>query len=305
MSQLEQIAQKYAIEHYGDLIVPDKPSYDKDSKTWEIQLRSTYPRIIQDEQSKEVVVRFLDLRDLGTLTIDEKFQIVDATSSDNCEHQLMSRIELWKRQSELIVVKASSDVFAKIAESIHVLYPLGLILDELTKHRENFTISEDEIDEQRRPQKIRRYLELLDELEIVKKVDNGYTYGNAYVGFAEQTKNDSRKLKTVLISFIINRKYSTLRQVFGITQLDPYIHLANAYYWPSLDAEKLIHTTRPRLFQRYRDYYAKVSKWDFESRLSDLIEQQAITEENGYLTGNKDRFEKMLEMKRAKVQLNP
>ncbi len=305
MSSLGAVVQRYTIEHYGDLIIPDKPSYDEGTKTWQVQLRSIYPRIIQDEQSSETVVRFLDLRDLGSIKINDALQIVDATSDENCEHQLITRIDLWKKQSEQIIVKASSDVFAKIAESIHVLNPLGLILDELTKHKkEKFTISEDEVDEQRRPQKIRQYLELLEELEIVKKVDEGYTYGNTYVGIVEQTKNES-KLKTILISHVIKRKYSTLRQVFGITQLEPYVHLANAYYWPSLDAEKLVHTTRSRLLQRYQDYYAKVSTWDFHSRLSDLKEQGAIVEENGYLIGDKDRFDNMLQMKYTDVHLNP
>jgi hypothetical protein len=48
-----------------------------------------------------------------------------------------------------------------------------------------------------------------------------------------------------------------------------------------------------------------VSKWDFDSRLSDLIDQQAIKEENGYLVGNKERFDTMLEMKHTRTQLNP
>jgi len=306
VSNLEAVVQKFTIENYGDLITTDKPHYRKDTKTWEVQLKSTYPRIIHDEQSNETVIRFLDLRDLGTIKFDEEFHIVDAPSDKSCQEQLASRINLWKKQSEQIVLRASSSAFARIAESIHVLNPLGLILDELAKgKKEKFTIFESEVDEQRRPQKIRQYLELLEELQIVKKVDEGYSYGNAYVGIVEGANNEPHKIKTALISHVIKRKYSTLRQVFGITQLEPYVHLANAYYWPSLDAERLMHTTRPRLFQRYQNYYTKVSTWDFNSRLSELMDQRAIVEENGYLMGDKDRFNHMLEMKHAEVHLNP
>lgn len=306
MTSLENVVQKYAIEHYGDLIVPDRPLYEENTKTWKVQLRSTYPRIIRDERFKETIVRFLALADLGTININEKLQIVDATSDDNIEDNLVSRLDLWKQQSEQIVVKASSDVFAKIAESTHVLYPLGLILDVLARHKESkFTILEIEVEEQRRPKKIRQYLQLLEELDIVRKVDNGYTYGNIFVGLMEQTVDEPRKLKTALISHVINRKYSTLRQVFGINQLEPYVRLANAYYWPSLDAEKLVYTTRSRLLQRYQDYYDKVSGWDFETRLSELQYEGAIVEDNGYLIGDKDRFENMLKMKHSSLVLNP
>src|SRR5437667_4411683 len=107
MSNLEYVVKKYAVENYGDLIVPDKPSYDEDTKTWQAQLHSTYPRIIEDEKSKEIVVRFLDFRDLGIIRLNDKFQIVEATPNEKCEHQLISRLNLWKQQAEKIVITAS------------------------------------------------------------------------------------------------------------------------------------------------------------------------------------------------------
>ncbi len=305
-SDLEYSIKKYTIDNYGDLIVPDKPSFDKKTKTWSTQLRSTYPRIIEDEESKEIVVKFLNLMDLGTITMNEEFQVIKATTSDNCEDQLLLRLDLWKKMSETIVVTASSNVFAEIAEGIHVLYPLVLILDKITslKDSDNFKILESDVDEQRRPERIRQYLDLLEELDIVRKVNDGYVYGNVYVGILEKLKMNSKKFKTTLLSYVIKHKYSTLRQVFDIRQLEPFVHLANAYYWPSLDAEKLVHMSRAHLYQRYQDYYDKITTWDFESRVSELTDHGALQLEHGYLIGNKDRFEEMLELKH-KVQLNP
>lgn len=306
MSNLEYIIQKYAIKNYGDLIIPDKSIYDEDTKTWQTHLHSTYPRIIQDEKSKEAIIRFLDLRDLGIIRVDDKFRIIDATSNAKCERQLVSRLDLWKQQAEKIVVTASSEVFAKISESIHVLNPLWQVLDQIVNsNSDKIKILEDDIDEQRRPGKIRQYLELLTELEIVKKVEDGYTYGNIYVGLLETANNDHQKLKTTLLSHVIKYKYSTIRQVFGITQLEPFVHLANSYYWDSLDAEKLIHTTRSHLYQIYQDYYGKIRTWDFESKLSDLIDQGSIHTKNEYLVGDEDQFSNMLEIKHATTPLNP
>jgi len=307
MSNLEYIVKKHAIENYGDLIVADKPIFDENTKMWKVQLRSTYPRIIEDEKSKEIIIRFLNLKDLGSIEINEHLKITKATSNEICEHQLTSRIDLWKQQAEKIVVTASSEVFAKIAESIHVLNPLWLVLGEISKLDKtghDFLLEREEIDQQRRPWKIRQYLELLAELNIVRKVDNDYTYGNLYVTLLEQYGKDPRELQSVLLSHVIKSKYSTLRQVFGITQLEPFVHLANSYYWPSLDAEKLMHTTRSHLYQRFQDYYNKVSSWDFNSKLSELTENGALQYENGYIIGDKDQFDTMLEMKQT-VALNP
>ena len=206
------------------------------------------------------------------------------------------------------MVTASSEVFAKIAESIHVLNPLWLVLGEISKLDKtghDFLLEREEIDQQRRPWKIRQYLELLAELNIVRKVDNDYTYGNLYVTLLEQYGKDPRELQSILLSHVIKSKYSTLRQVFGITQLEPFVHLANSYYWPSLDAEKLMHTTRSHLYQRFQDYYNKVSSWDFNSKLSELTENGALQYENGYIIGDKDQFDTMLEMKQTVVALNP
>ena len=294
------------VENYGDLILADKPVFDENTKIWKAQLRSTYPRIIEDEKSKEIIVRFLDLKDLGTIELNENLKIIEATSNEKCEYQLTSRIDLWKQQAEKIVVTVSSDMFAKIAESIHVLNPLWLVLGAITKlnRKDPNLLLEGEIDEQRRPWKIRQYLDLLAELDIVRKADNGYTYGNAYVGLLENYSKDPRKLQTMLLSHVIKQKYSTLRQVFGITQLEPFVHLANSYYWASLDAEKLMHTTRSHLFQRFEKYYNKVTSWDFNSKLSELTDNGVLQYENGYLIGNKDKFDTMLELKQT-VILNP
>lgn len=305
MSNPQQIILKYVVDNYGDLITADTPSYDEATKNWISRLRSTYPRIIEDEKSKEVVVHFLRLTGLGVIKLNENLEVVEATSSDNCEYQLESRLDLWKRHAEQIVVSASSDVFARIAESIHVLNPLKVILDQLTKSRKDgLVILNNEIDQQKKPERVRRYLNLLEELTIIRRVEKGYAYDNAFVSLAEEVGNNPKDLRMAILSMVFKRKYPTLRQVFGITQLEPFVHLANAYYWPSLDAEKLIHITPERLFKRYQRYYDDMTRWDFESKLSDLIDEKAIIEEDGYLIGNESRFKSMLEMK-PQVQLNP
>jgi len=305
MNNIEFAIKKYAVDHYGDLIIPDKPIFNDETKIWKTQLRSTYPRIITDDISGEVLVGFLDLKDLGTIRLNDNLQVIDATSSEKCDEQLSNRLDLWKQQTERIVISASSEVFAKIEESIHVLNPLELILDQLFRTVEDneIKILDSDIHEQHNPDRIMQYVELLLELDLVRRVQGGYVHGNAYVGLLEDT-NNSKNLKTLLLSYIIKQKYSILRQVFGITQLEPYVHLANTYYSASLEAEKLIHISQSHLYQRYQGFYKKISKWAFESNLNKLVDKGALQYSDDYLVGNKEYFDNMLQMK-EKIQLNP
>lgn len=306
MEVAEQVIKKYVVENYGDLISADKAVQDEKTGGWEARLSSVYPRLIDDAKSEDVIVRFLNLRDLGTVRLDKRLEVTGATTSKECESQLASRLDLWKKQAEMIVVSSSSDVFARIAESIHVLNPLKLVLEQLTKKKDvKVELLDVEIDEQGRPVRIRQYMDLLEELDIVRRTKSGYTYGNTFTGLAEATHYDNRQLKTSLISHVIKQKYSVLRQVFEITQLEPFVHLDNCYYWPALEAEKLVRSTRSNLYQRQLDYYDWMSTWDFDSKLGDLLDQGALEEENGYIKGNAGYFDTMLGMKHETLELNP
>ena len=305
MNNPESAIKKYVVNHYGDLIIPDKPIFDDKTKIWMAQLRSTYPRIVTDDVSGEILVGFLQLEGLGTIRLDDNSHLIDATSRKNCNDQLSSRLDLWRQQTERIVINASSEAFAKIEESIHVLNPLELILDQLalTVKDNEVKILDSDIHEQNNSDRIMQYLELLLELEIVRRVQGGYIHGNVYVGLLEKT-NTSKNLKTSLLSYVIAQKYSTLRQVFGITQLEPYVHLANAYYSASLEVGELIHISRSHLYQRYQNFYKKISRWVFDSKLNELVDKEALQYDDDCVVGNKEYFDNMLQMKHD-VKLSP
>ena len=305
MNKIEFAIRKYAVAHYGDLVIPNTPIFDDKAKVWTSQLRSTYPRIIADDASDERLVGFLDLTDLGSIQLDDNLQIVNATSSEKCDEQLSARLDLWKQQTERIVIRTSSDVFAKIEEGIHVLNPLELIFDQLIKTAKDseIKISDSSIHEQNNPDRIAQYLELLLELDVVRRIQGGYVRGNVCVGLLEKSKN-TKSLKTSLLSYVIEQKYTILRQVFGITQLEPYVHLANAYYSASLETEKLIHIRKSNLYHRYQNYYSRISEWAFDSKVNELVDKGAFEYDGDYLVGQREYFDNMLKLK-EKIQLNP
>jgi len=314
LKPVDEIVQKYVVLHYGDLIRPDKANYDERTKSWRVGLRSTYPRIVDDEETSERRVRFLHLSDLGVVTLNDKLEVTDATSSEACDEQLGHRIGLWRKISEQIVTSGCSDSLARIAEGIHVLNPLKLVLEQLAKAALTSSptmIRESKIEEQDRRDRIREYLGLLQELGIVRKVDSndtsegGYQIGNKLAMMSERV-DDSKLLTTILMSHVIRERYSTLRQVFLITQLDPFIQLANCYYWPALEAGELVRATHSSLWLKCQLEYDWKSDWDFESKLSDLERQGALKEnEKGYIVGDEALFTNMRERAYNDVLLNP
>jgi len=233
--------RKYAIQHYGNLISVEEPEFDSIDKTWVAELRSDYPRIIQDDRSpNEPVLKFLSLRRLGTIRIGENLEPSEATSRETCVNNLSYFLDMWQERAERIIVKASSDNLAKINEARWVLGKIGTIISRL---KLNNVILDSELDALpiKEAGKLRRYLQLLEGLDIVNHKDHGYSYGNMFTELSVKTKNDFETLNTAILSHIIKERYSALRETFGISQLETFVHVDSCYYRPALEAEHLIY----------------------------------------------------------------
>lgn len=190
--------------------------------------------------------------------------------------------------SENLLVKASAEKFAKLQEALHALNPVKLIVDALARPEEEPTIIFYSIEQDERPSRLRQYMEL----GLVRKVGNGYTYGAEFATIQQTAKNDIVKLRESVISYVIR-------------QFETYLHLGNCYYWPSLDAEKLLYTKKRSLYQRYLDYYGKLCPVSFPSLLEDLIQVGAIHLKDDYCYEDEELFEKMLSLLPEDKEVNP
>ena len=147
---------------------------------------------------------------------------------------------MWQERAERIIVKASSDNLANINEARWVLGKIGTIISRL---KLNNAILDSELDAlpTKEARKLRRYLQLLEGLDIVNHKDDGYSYGNMFTELSFKAKNDFEKLSTAILSYIIKERYSALRETFGISQLETFVHVDSCYYRPALEAEHLIY----------------------------------------------------------------
>jgi len=303
MSVVEEI-RKYAIRHYGNLISVGEPEFDARTKTWLTELKADYPRIIHDDRSpNERILRFLSLRRLGIIRLGENLQPVEATSREICIRNLSSFLDMWQERAERIIVRVSSDHFARINEAQWVLAKVGMIVSNLLQKG---LILEEEIASHhpREEDKIRRYLKLLEGLDLVRQIDEGYTYGNLFTELRRQT-SDAQEFRTVILSHVIRERYSTLKESFGISQLETFVHVDSCYYRPALEAEKLLYWTSDSLIGHYTRTYGRKSPLRITYILGELVDVKALEREDKYYFGNEELFSQMLDLKSEMAELAP
>jgi len=303
MSVVEE-TRRYAVQHYGNLISVGEPEFDARTKTWFAELKSDYPRIIRDDRSpNERILKFLSLRRLGIIKLGENLQPVEATSRATCIRNLSSFLDMWEERAERIIVRVSSDHFARINEAQWVLAKVGMIVSNLLQKE---IISEEEIASHhpREEDKIRRYLRLLEGLDLVRQIDEGYTYGNLFAELQRQA-SDIQEFKIAVLSHVIRERYSTLNEAFGISQLETFVHVDSCYYRPTLEAERLLYLTNDSIIDHYTKLYGRKSPLRLTYILGQLVSVKALEHEDKYYFGNEKLFSQMLNLKSEMTELAP
>jgi len=199
---------------------------------------------------------------------------IEATSREACIQNLSSFLDMWRERAERIVVRTSSEHFARINETQTVLGKFSMVISNLLQ---NEIISESEIESS--PSKdesmIRQSLRILEGLSLVRRIERGYTYGNLFTELLRQTK-DFQEFKIAVLSHIIRERYSTLKETLGISQLETIVHVDSCYYRPALEAENLLYWTSDSIINRYRKIYGRKSPLRIAHILYELVNVKAL-----------------------------
>lgn len=303
MSVAKEI-RKYVFQNYGNLISTREPQFDNATKTWIAELQSDYPRIIRDDRSpNDRILRFLSLGRLGVVRLGNDLNLVEATSRDDCVKNLSYFLRNWQERAERIVVTASSDRLAHIDEARWILAKVGMIISNLLQKE---IILENEVTRRppREQNKLRKYLKLLEGLDIVNRTKEGYVSGNMFVELLHQTNGIIPNFKIAVLSHVIRERYSVLKELFGISQLETFVHVDSCYYRPALEAEKLLYWTADSIIGSYRETYGRTSPLRLTYILGELVEAEALEREDDYYFGNERLFSQMLNLKAKYEELS-
>jgi len=289
----------YAMCHYGNLFSTEDPVFDQKEKLWKAQLKSNYPRLIKNDQPEERFIRVLPLKGLGTICLDEALQFVERCSSKREESisLIRSYLELWREQAENIIVTASSQQLAKTHPARTFLHPANMILSNFRQKRDGIITNEDMEKLQRRHARIERWVSLLEDLSLIKKTEDGYTYGDTFTKLETKIHNHS-EFETLSMAYILEKSYPLLKEIFHIQQFEPLVHLDSCYYRPALEAEDVLYQTSDSLFRRFVADYNYRPNTELRHVLLDLQKSDALRYENSYYCANDKIFKEMLNLKR-------
>jgi len=303
MSNLEEASaeiRKYVIWHYGNLISIEEPSFDEERKIWEAQLKANYPRLIKNEYPQEQrFIRILPMKQLGTIYFSQQMQFLKdrSTSREECLNIVRSYLQMWRERAESIIVQASALQLAKTSPARVFLNPINVILANFMQ-KEETVISFEDIEKLRK--RVMRWILLLEELNLVKKVEYGYTYGDMFTALRKEAKSD-REFETFVMSYVIQKRYPLLKEVFRIQQFETLVHLDSCYYRPALEAETVLYQRAESLFRRFTENYRPRPYIELRHILHELRDSDALHTKGDYYLANEELFNKMIEAKKTEL----
>jgi len=247
MMSVQRTIKSFVLHHYGNLISAEEPEFNEQTKTWIAQIKSDYPIVFQDDRTPEKkIVRFIPIKQIGTIRFNENLKVLrnESTLREECVKTIQTLIDVWRDRTERIVVQASADYFVRVPEFTHFFTPMQEAVDYLLEYH---VIYDDDLMKYRSVEKQRRvkqYLKLLEGLDFIRRVDNGYESGEMFLFLLKEyeTENGFKEdeFRKAILSEVIRKRYSALRDVFEISRLEPTIHLDSCIYRPSLETEELI-----------------------------------------------------------------
>jgi hypothetical protein len=285
--------------HYGNVFSTEEPVFDEKERLWKAQLKSNYPRLIKNDQPEERFIRVLPLKGLGTICLNEDLQFVEACSSKRGDSisLIRSYLEMWQEQVENIIVTASSRQLANTHPARTFLHPANMILANFRQKRDGVITFEELEKLHRRHAKIERWVSLLEDLKLIKKIENGYIYGEMFTQLEKNVHTHS-EFENLSMAYILEKSYPLLKEIFHIQQFEPLVHLDSCYYRPALEAEDILYQTADSLFKRFNIDYNYWPTPELRHVLLDLQKSDALRCENSYYYANDDIFKEMLDLKR-------
>ena len=304
-ADVTQKIKEYAMRYYGNLISADEPTFDEEEKMWKAQLQSNYPRLIKnDYPQEERFIRVLPLKGLGTICVNEKLQFEKHCSIRREESisLIRSHLEAWRERVENIIVTASSEQLARTSPARVFLNPANMILANLRQRKESL-ISFEQVEKLRRHVRIERWLSLLENLQMIKKTDDGYTYGESFTALEKKASGDN-DFEILSMAYILEKSYPLLKEIFHIQQFEPLVHLDSCYYRPALEAPEVpLYQTSDSLFKRFIVEYRFRPDIELRHTLHELRKSEALLREGEYYYKNETLFKEMLNLKSQAPEL--
>lgn len=291
MSEIFQKARRYVRENYGNLVTVDSPIPDEINNRWTVNVKSYYPRLIQDDSKFERNVNILTLNKLCQLYYDFDGKLIKSPKKSECLDSLKASLNIWKERVERIVTKASSPELANVRTIRHFLRPVEVIVNFILEYE---LLSYNDVENLTRTRRYMDWIELLTNINLIESSKSGYTYSELWVGFREKYPKKQDFLNFV-ISYILSERYAYLNEIMNIGQMGTVIHSNSCYYKSCIEADKIVQKYPKSIWKDYVKFFGKKSYAEIYNTLLELSEVKVIEYNKPYFRGNEEIFERILE----------
>lgn len=287
MMSATRVVKEYILTHYGHLVQAFEPDYSKQDERHISKLFSHYPVTIRDDRGNRRSVRYVEIPYLGEIVLNDELHLdrSGTTSREDVNSRIGEFLRLWTESAENLVLSATSDKIAKLDLVPYVLNPIKVIVTQLWNHDRIDEVEIDAAQSKTRAARYRQYLSLLEGIDLVRKHEDTWYPGDDFNKVQSQISKLNNGM-TRIFSIILARRYSSLKQVFDITNLERIIKIENSVYLPEIEEQNgLFRDAKSIGADLARFYDDKVNHLEIESILVSLNDVGVVEEDNDLYAG--------------------
>lgn len=209
---------------------------EEEDEEFVFPLVTNMPRVIFDEDRRHPIdVKFMSSDKVGEIRIDKTTgEIVDRSHVYQIERKIRAQRMEIEEAVEKALVRSSATRFSRLPFPEHRYTPILDILSHLILEG---PISSEELQEMNasNEQKYRDYVEMLDEVDLVRERDDGQIEAdNIFIELQAQEDTHPEMLNAALAHFFEKgaEHIETIRSILG-----PYLVLAGYYYQRALEVD--------------------------------------------------------------------
>ena len=267
--------------------ISDKTSIRKGQLKYRIG--NYFPDIVHDCKTNKRIIKFHRVD--GVFVADVRSTrsgkvIVRTPDRDQIASEMEKKLESITLRSENALLNA---VYSRIVEIPSVQMAMTPIKEIIMSVHTDGELSVREFSSGRGKQKASRYIEFLAGLEYITRDNGRLLPGENLKKHEENIQEEDSELYRTVLSDILGRGYSYVRDYLHLTQIIPYLRVSNSYFLPSHVFGELLFLSEEEIRKHYMFYYQKSRPLiKVKRHINDVIEARILNREEDYVVGNED-----------------
>ena len=269
---------------------------EKKNNKFEFKINLSKPIYHKDSFTNEKTLSHLILKEVGIGHVLKKNKIsIKLPTYSAIKNSVNTRIKVLNNESEKIILSASSYNLAQLTETDHYLKPISYITSSLY-HDGFFEV------EANMSRKMIKYLNLLSDLELIRKVDGGYRESPKFITLKSKLKDKSfDQMKILVYSDVLANAYDTLRNFFNFKFIDQHIKIEKSYYADSFESNKLLQKTKKDMYYSFAKRYHATPYYKYYPNLQNLITVDCFKQDGEKIIGDEKIFDTAFKMREEKI----